>query len=506
MKKYLAGLGLLLSLMVANCPGDDKAASPAPTQRGTQAAKLPKPDPKAPLFTPPSYMKGDLPNARDRAAVQTFRGAMVDFSKGMSREKFLAACEDIAKKYADHYGRQCEAAAQYIAALKREAAQPVPAFVGKPADRRTPQEAAAYSVYQLREFATKERDGVHYPAMFARDKQPPTAADRVVAHGTTALPYLMVAIEDGMPTRTIAKHSSWRHEYLLPRRDVAIRCLERITGCRFYGSHGDLGRAYPHFSLEQRNARFGAMKNIRSWWAASRGKSSARMIRNQIALMPKNPTLGKYYEVEMLGPLAEIEGAQAVMPRLCELLESDLQVLRYGATDLAAKLDRPAMMKIITRRFWKNQTKDTDYRMLVRYGDQEVYKELGRRLERLGRFDPDNSADILVLDAVRRRGAWALPMLACLFREGKALDNVRHKRFNDRRDREFHDERHKEWCMEAWVRLTGMDFGYRKGCSTSQCNKAVRQVWPWWDKTGRRLLAPKIKAKQPPAAKAHNPS
>ena len=60
--------------------------------------------------------------------------------------------------------------------------------------------------------------------------------------------------------------------------------------------------------------------------------------------------------------------------------------------------------------------------------------------------------------------------------------------------------------MDAWVRLTGMDFGYRKGCRTSQFNKAVSQVWPWWDKTGRQLLAPKINAKQPPAAKARNPS
>ncbi len=372
--------------------------------------------------------------------------------------------------------------------MQREAKAGEPQFVEKQDNVRTPQEEIAYWIIQLRDLRGQQLGIPGQPIYFAFGGAEPTPADRLVAIGPAAIPQLIEALTDDTPTRTIAWRGS--QSTVVRRQDIALKCLERIVGCRFY--EGIATSMY--LSKDATERREAVLANIRKWWKESEGKNQATMIRNQLALREKNTTLRRYDEIVALETLAMLEGPQAVVERGQILLAEDRYGLNSPVVELMEKIDPQSVVRGVMSRFWANKSQDGDYRTLLKYGDREVYREMTRRFEQTGKLDPGtwNIGD-QVWSAAKHGRNWAIPIAARMLRETKMTGG-----------RSTTDGRGSQPCstadiaIESFSDLTGRDFGYDRDGSVEARLDAIAKAHRWWEQTGRDELKDVIAADHEP--------
>ncbi|HTR50656.1 MAG TPA: hypothetical protein VMJ10_08110 [Kofleriaceae bacterium] len=276
------------------------------------------------------------------------RPAMLAFQAGGSRDDFRDTCNRL--RHAHPHTRYTDELSSLFAALDNESRVTAPTLPSTP----TADEAARYWVYQLREVAGHQLSDPGEPDLFdAMMGRPPNAADQLVALGPAAIPWLVEALDDDTPTRTIAWQRSFYPVYfVLRRRDLALKVLERITGARFY----DEGATYIHLYMDTRERREAVHDNVAEWWKHSRGASQVQMIDNQLALMHQNTTLGINQRVQMLRLLGEIEGPEPVLPELRRLYAVDSSGLNSEIAEALAELDPQTPVRAVLARFWADQS------------------------------------------------------------------------------------------------------------------------------------------------------
>ncbi len=252
-------------------PGQHAAADDSGTALET-AARTNAPGPPAetkigPIWTGHEKVTG---NPLDDEAWKVFQRAMLDFQKGTPREKFLRACKELLRSYPrSRYENQWR---DLIAAMEREAAARKPDFLAKPAKDRSQDETIAYWIYQLRGMEAQPCSDPGDPRLFAIGGQP-AAEEQLVAIGPAAIPQLIGALTDRMPTRTIVWQRSFYPIYfVLRRQDIAMKCLERISGCRFY----EEGATWMHFHMDTDEHKASVLENVRAWWRRARAKAKQR--------------------------------------------------------------------------------------------------------------------------------------------------------------------------------------------------------------------------------------
>ena len=306
-----------------------------------------------------------------------FRPAMLAFQNGAPREAFLATCKWLRAHYpGSDYEQELTT---LIAPMEREAAVPPPAYLTQPAEQRTPEETARYWVYQLREVAGRQWSDPGYPVLFGIDGKDANAAAQLVKLGPVAIPYLVEALEDYTPTRTIAWQRSFYPVYfVLRRQDIALKCLERIVGCRFYNENA----TFIHLYMDKPERRQSAINNVNAWWKQSRGATQAQMIRNQLKLAATNETLSIYDRLHGLRTLAALEGPEAIIDEARTLLRNERDDSYNAVVELMNEFDPQAPIRAAFARFNANASRESDYVLLYRYGDRAIYQEIARRFQR----------------------------------------------------------------------------------------------------------------------------
>jgi hypothetical protein len=467
------------------------AAPTAPAAKSPEEAGSAAPAKVRPVWTDHETVPG---NPHDEEAWKTFAGALATFHGGGAREQLLLAVKDLRNTYlGSRYEPQWE---DLIELLDREAATPAPAFLAKDAKDRTPDETIAFWIYQLRDLGAPQITFPGEPMLFAMLDQAPTACDRLVGIGPAALPQLIDALSDRTPTRTLAFQRPYSRAYfLLRRQDVALKCIEGIVGCRFY----DEGATWMHFHMDTDERRASVMENMQAWWKVSRGKPQAQMIRNQLALLPKNITLNTplqqgYDEAHMLEILAMLEGPESVLPRMRELLEAERDNLNGPAIEVMGRIDRRTVIAEALKRFWANQSRGGDYYTLLNYGDKKVYEEIARRFEQTGKLDPGSWNMPDQLRSAGRNGLqWAIPIAVHALRETKMTGG---RTTGDGKSSVSFST--ADVAVEVLRQLTGEDFGYQSDAAEEVRLAAISKAVEWWKKTGQAKFKEAIAADHPP--------
>jgi hypothetical protein len=412
--------------------------------------------------------------------------AIAEFHSQGGRAKFLAACKEVRAKYPDSgYDEQLR---NLIEPLEREAATPPPALLAKKPEDRTPEETIRYWVYQLRDLAGEQHMSPGYPSLFAFwpwDER--TAADQLVAIGAPAIPYLVEALRDDTPTRTVAyQRAFYPVRFVLRRQDVAMKCLERIVGCDFYWE----GASYIHLYMDDPDRRQSALDNVDKWWALSKGASQAQMLRNQLDLMGDNVSLTKYDRLRCLRTLAALEGPEPVVEEARAMLEAETEPYSSMA-DSVGSIDPRAPVQGALRRFRQHASRPEDYYgYVLKYGDKAAYEELARRLAS-GEIDPAKWGGQNYARAAEFGGNWAIPIVA----EGLTQTKMTGQRGS-------HSHSTADDALAAFQKLTGKDFGYAPDNSEEERQAAFARAREWWLADGQRELADVIAKDQPPTVDA----
>lgn len=419
----------------------------------------------------------------------SFCAATLAFQEGGSRNQFLAACKELLAKFPDN--RYDEQLKSLIGPLEREAAKPRPTFLDKAPEQRTQEETIQYWIYELRDLAGHQCSSPGYPELFSWNGIRPTAADQLVALGPPAIPYLIEALEDDTPTRTIAfQRFFYPIHFILRRQDVAMKCLERIVGCQFYNE----ASTAIHLYSDTPERRASAIANVKAWWKKSKGTTQARMVRNQLALMDENASLRVYARIHALEVLAMLEGPEAVMEEGMRLLAEDKYGLNSPVMEFLDHVDPGAPVRLVFKRFWGNKTQDGDYTYVLKYGDQKVYREIVKRLNATGSLDPGAWVASDQAEWAAQYGQnWAIPIVA------KVLDKTKMtgaRYVNEKIGSQPFSN--ADEAAEIFQKLTGMDFGYRREGGEAERLAAINKARDWWEGKGRTLLAEKIAKDHPP--------
>ena len=432
------------------------------------------------------------PHPSDNLVWQEYQPALLAFEKGGSRREFLETCQRLRAKYpGSQYDAQLDS---LIATLVREQASAAPAFLGKDPTRRTPEEETQYWIYQLRDLTDQSimrSSSTASPQLISRGLTRPTSADRLVAIGPPAIPFLISALEDDTPTRALAI-GRWSRSYPVWRRqDAAIECLEEIVGCDFYGRQRKPGLA---FGMDTKERRQSVLDNIQEWWRQSQGTSQGDMLRNQLKLMTDNVTLDETSGIHTLKLIAMIEGPDALDPEAASrIARSDLSFHSSGREFLEA-VDFRLLVREHFRHFWAEDGMPVDYAAILQYGDQRVYQETARRLDQTTAEDPKapKPSDYDVWLAAKYGGKWAIPLVASLLSKVE-MGGVRDV------NGQLHPFSTADEGIETFQKLTGQEFGYRRDGTVGERLAAIQKAWDWWEREGRTRLADEIAQDHPPA-------
>ena len=428
--------------------------------------------------------------SRDDQAWAIFRPAMLEFQDTGDRAKFLATCKQLQAQFPG--SRYEQELTTLIAPLEAEAVAPPPPYLAKPPAVHTPEETIQYWVYQLREVGGRQFSDPGYPLLFnlPGDKTV-NPADQLVAIGPPAIPYLIQALDDFTPTRTIAWQRSFYPVYfVLRRQDIAMKCLERIVGCQFY----EEGATFRHFYMEAPERRQSVLDNVAAWWKMSAGASQAQMINNQLLLRGRNITLSQYDRIRSLEVLAALQGPEAVIDEIHALLAADTFGLNSPVVEVGNQLDPGAVVRGVMQRFRDGIFRDGDYTMLLRYGDQAVYQQIARRYEATGRLDPGAWSPGEQLQWAAKYGQnWAIPLLARGLLDTKMTGSRQMGKMT--RSRNFGTA---DIAIEEFQRLAGKDFGYQPDSDDTERLAEIAAARDWWEKEGRQALADTIARNHPP--------
>lgn len=438
------------------------------------------------LDTPPP-----TPSEEDQAWA-VFRPALLDFQRTGDRSAFLKICKSLLAKYPNskRYAQEWQT---LIVPMEAEAVAPAPAYLTKPSDTRTPEETIRYWIYQLREVNGQQWSDPGYPELFLPESAEPTsAASQLIAIGKPAIPYLIATLTDLTPTRTIAwQRSFYRVYFILRREDLALKCLERIVGCKFY----DEGATFRHFYFEEPARKQSVLDNVQAWWKVSQGDSQAQMIRNQLKLRTQNLTLeNRYDELGDMSTLAMLEGPETVIQKLRVRMNAVTLDLNSPYTYLTRQLDPGMVIRDALQRFHDHKSQPGDYPTLLRYGDKAVYQELTRQYLTSGQPGARdwNGGDFLST-AARYGQNWAIPMLARGLQETTMTGSRLQGKMTEAQNFSTADI-----AIEEFQRLTGKDFGYLQEKSEEERLAAIARAREWWRNGGKDERQPQVEKDHPP--------
>jgi hypothetical protein len=433
---------------------------------------------------PASTRPGDLPRNADEAVWQVLRPAMLKFQDGLGRDEFLRICTELQSA---HPGTRYETElTSLIRAMTREKDAGPPAYVTKKPEDRTPEETARYWVYQLRDVDGRQWSDPGYPNLFVAAPGKTLATDELVRLGTAAIGPLVDALEDDTPTRTIAWQRSFYPVYfVLRRQDLAVKCLERITGIQFY----EEGATYLHLYLDTPARRNSVIANIRAWWAQSKGKSQAQMIRNQMALARDNLTLHRGLD-PALPPmiLVDLEGPEGII----ETWEKQVDTLTGDHRDYLMErisaVDKRFAYRLALRRLAEGRAGGLDFFRLLDHGDKAVYQDLAARWTAAGKIDvlPYGAGEVAQRAAAHGKN-WALPILALALRETKMTGSRFMTGMTQSRTFSHADE-----AVVEFQKLTGKDFGYNPDTDEPARLAAIARARDWWESEGHSTFAARI--------------
>ena len=420
------------------------------------------------------------PQTPDDEAWKVFRPVLLQFQDGGSRTQFLATCKELLRQYPG--SRYETELTSLVRAIGKEASKPRPDFLDKKPEERTKEESIRYWIYELRDQGSRQISDPGYPMLFDLGVSP-AAADQVVAFGPDAVPSLIDALDDDTPTRTIAWQRSFYPVYfVLRRQDVAMKCLERIAGCRFY----EEGTTFIHLYMDKPERREAAIATVKSWWDMSKGKSQATWIRNQMELRGTN--------ADSLQNLAMIEGPETVMADLRQVFADSKPDLNNYAEEVLFRLDPQTVLRGAFQRFKNGSSQDGDYKFLLKYGDRTVYQEMTRHLAETGKLDPSGWTFTEQAEWAAKYGQnWAIPLLAELL----VFTNVTGSRYVNPTigGQAFANA---DVAVEEFQKLTGKDFGYRREKDLAERQAIIGQAREWWKQEGQKASAKLVAKVHPP--------
>lgn len=430
-----------------------------------------------------------LPDLHDELAWQALWSAVSAFRDGGSRSEFLGTCQQLLVAYpGSRYDRPLES---LVGPLEREASRPRPAFLSSPPKERSEEDTIRYWVYQLRQLAIRQFSTLLPPQLFACGASwggSPTPADHLVRIGPPAIPFLVEAMADETPTRTLVLPALFQPQpvpFLLRRQDVAVKCLERIVGCRFHVHR----YSSTYLSMDTPGRRASAIANIRDWWGLSKGAPQTEMIRNQLRLRG-------YDRIRGLEAIAMLEGPEAVIAEARAMLDED----RYGrnspVVEVLNHMDPQSPVRAAFQRFRERQSREGDDMFILKYGDRAIYEEVARRYEPTGKPGPGGWRMGGRPHMVARYGKnWAIPILAKMLEQTKMSGSRSITKGVAWQPYSTADE-----AAERFQRLTGRDFGYRREDGTEQRLAAIRKARIWWEAEGREAMKERIAEDHPPEA------
>ncbi len=417
---------------------------------------------------------GMLPYLFNMQAGQAVGKVFGEFHRGSSRKSFLAGCRRLLSTYeGSQYNPLLLSVVQE---LERESKELRPAYLDKKPEDRTQEERIGALIYSIRDIIGWQFSTKGCPTVFGMDSACPTVADRLVAIGRPAIPYLIEALDDATPTRAICR--AWMVRAVLRRQDVAMRCLERIVGCCFYYDSS----ISSELSDESPERLASVIANVKTWWEKSKDCSQAEMVRNQLDLRHTNVTLRNWDKVHGLKVLAMLEGPEAVMEEALRAREEYRG--RGPVRELFNLLDPRIPIRASLQRFWEGQAKLDlrTYPDVYKYGDKRVYRELVRRLEAATTIEGSWALSDQAVHAAKYGRNWAIPIVA------RFLEVVKTK-----------TSPQQAWSiLETFQRLTGKDFQYSRDMNRDEKLAAIERARQWWRNAGRIDLADKIAEDHPP--------
>jgi hypothetical protein len=404
-----------------------------------------------------------------------FRPAMLAFQNGTPRDAFLQTCRRLQETYpGSQYAQELTS---LITAMQREAEAPLPRYLTIDAGQRTQDETIQYLIYLLRDVAGRQWGDPGYPTLFSADfGGTPGPMERLVAIGPPAIPFLIDALEDTTPSRTIAWQRSFYPVYfVLRRQDLALKTLERITGCRFYNENA----TYMHFYLDTSDRRTSVLNNVRAWWKISQGVPQAQAVRNQVRLNGTNMTLNLYDQLRDLETLEALEGPEAVLEDVRRIQRNTGGDLNDPVRTFLMEIDPRTPVREALERFAEQRCRQGDYTLLFQYGDRQVYAEMARRFTATNLLDPSpwSMADEFAYTA-RYGKQWAIPILGhgLTFTQmtgSRSLNSLPAQTFSA-----------ADVALEELQKLTGKDFGYAWSLPEAQRLALIAKARAWWKAEG----------------------
>lgn len=452
-------------------------------------------------------LRSDLEQNPDYILEREYFSAIGHLVRAGDRPGCLEACQEFLKK---HPESQFTVPMQgLVDSLQREAQRPPPAALAIPEADRTLEQRIECLIFVLRDINAQPHSTPGSPVLLERlygtSIFPVNSYTQIFDIGEPAIPYLIAALEDDAPTRTTDFGGMFsRKPFVWRRQDLAMKCLEAITACRFFGPGYD--RIELHMDTPER--RQAVIDNVRKWRELSAGKTQVESIRIQLELCRSNPTVRDQERREMLETLGKIAGPQEVLAELGEMehsifvrstsdeirdpersiLASSVSGVRY----LRQQFDHPRYVQAVFREFWENPSWSGDYTTLLRYGDRKVFEEIGRRLEATGKLDPVNwQWDRHIQEMSKYGREWSIPILGQLlaFTENKTSRQVGDA---------SQEISWADLAVEPFQELSGFHARYLKEDSREDRMKAISRAREWWLTDGKENLKAKILVDRPP--------
>lgn len=418
-------------------------------------------------------------------------------------QRFLRTCKELRHSYPN--SKYQVRIKSLIDAIEVELSKPPPEFLTKPKEQFTQEETIQYLIYQLRDLAAVQHGMPGSPDVFGGQ----SPADFLVAIGSPAIPYLIEAMDDAMPTRTpVFSRHTHDSKSLLRRQDIVSDCLKRITGCRFYYCNRVRTLAYDTSDRQK-----SAIQHAKAWWDISKNRSQAKMLRNYLSTIENNKSLNdkewadiyNHCRIDALTTLAHLEGPEGVLEELRKIPQE-----RFFDGPTSLELFVPSSpAKRAFKELERNTLRYDDMVELLKYGDRETYHRLADlAIKNELVEDPDESGQYRFVASIpkKRPGAWfhsehvewaakygqnwAIPLFFSMLRNTNNHVSSGEGSFST-----------ADLAMDEIIKMTQIDFGYDPRAQKKDRLKVFQKARDWWQKEGRTQLAPMIAKDHPPLAK-----
>jgi hypothetical protein len=299
-------------------------------------------------------------------------------------------------------------------------------------------------------------------------------SDSIVEIGWPAIPKLVEHLTDRRLTRSVGFHRNFdRHRTVLRVQDVAVQCVEKITGIHFYNPSS----TGSYLSNEQPEVREAVIKSIRTWWDenAQKGLVAVYLARlDQGAVWERVKVLQRIEQHDK-----KAIDSIAVLKRWADsAAERDMPTI---ARELAKRSDRSLLP--LMRQLMKGADKQTAAEAvwcLLKWGDVDDYCFVRRTMkeEVQAGVQPAQSplANAVRAEMKDSNNPLAVPLLVEFLRRREPKGQ-----WSDAR--QYHT-----WaddCIPALVRITGYDSGYRPNDPPEGRFESFNRWLAWWEDEGK---------------------